>query len=138
MNKNDRAAAAKQILLAQTYLWNGHRNEAIHTADRAVALDKGEAALHAAGSTYTEAGQSAKALAIASQLAVRVEPEPQLYGKLLQAGVALKRGDFRTAISLINSVQQISDTWMGVICWVGLTLKRALSPNRSGLVTLIR
>jgi tetratricopeptide (TPR) repeat protein len=69
--------------------------------------------LHAAGVVYVDAGQLPKAQAIASQLLARVEPEPQLYGKILQAEILLKQGKIKEAISGLKDAQQISDTWIG-------------------------
>jgi len=44
---------------------------------------------------------------------LRIEPEPQMYGKLLEAETAIKRKDPRQAILLLQTAQKIYDTWLG-------------------------
>jgi len=112
-NKDDSATAAKLIVLAQAQLMARQNALALASTDKAVALDKNESVIHAAGVVYMNAGQVPKAQALASQLLARVEPEPQLYGKLLQAEIALKQGKSKDAISGLKDAQQISDTWIG-------------------------
>jgi predicted Zn-dependent protease len=112
-SKDDSAAAAKLVVLAQAQLMGRQNAPALASIDKAVGLDKNESVLHAAGVVYVDAGQLPKAQAIASQLLARVEPEPQLYGKILQAEILLKQGKIKEAISGLKDAQQISDTWIG-------------------------
>jgi tetratricopeptide (TPR) repeat protein/predicted Ser/Thr protein kinase len=112
-NKDEGAAAQKQVALAQAYLMTAKTAQALASADKAVQLDKGESNLHAAGVVYAEAGRAAKAEVLVSQLKSRVEPEPQLYGKLLEAEILLKKGNAKEAIPLLKDAQQTSDTWIG-------------------------
>ena len=112
-NKDEGAAAQKQVALAQSYLMIGKTAQAVTSADKAVVLDKGESNLHAAGMVYADAGQTAKAEALVTQLKSRVEPEPQLYSKLLEAEILLKKRDAKEAIPLLKDAQQTSDSWIG-------------------------
>jgi tetratricopeptide (TPR) repeat protein len=112
-NQDPGAAAQKQVALAQAYLSAGKPAQAVGAADKAVTLDKGESTLHAAGVVYAEAGQATKAQALVEQLKSRVEPDPQLYGKLLEAEILLKKGDAKGAIPILKDAQQSSDSWIG-------------------------
>jgi len=111
--KNDDGAATKYIVLAQAQLLAGHAAAAQAAADKAVALSKEESLVYSAGHVYMEAGQAAKAAELATQLSLRIEPEPQMYSKLLEAETALKRKDARQAILLLQAAQKIYDTWLG-------------------------
>ena len=112
-NKDNDGAAIKYIVLAQAHLLAGHAAPAQAAAEKAIALDKEESVLYSAGQVFLEAGQAAKAAQAASQLSLRIEPEPQMYGKLLEAETALKRKDPRQAILLLQAAQKIYDTWLG-------------------------
>ena len=112
-SKDASAAATKMIALAQALLLNGRDAQAVSAADQAVAADKSDYIQHAAALVYLQAKQESKAVSIASQLDARVEPEPQLYGKLLDAELALNRRDPKKAIELFKDAKQITDTWLG-------------------------
>ncbi len=112
-NKDNDGAAIKYIVLAQAQLLVGRGAPAQAAAEKAIALDKEESVLYSAGQVFLEAGQAAKAAQAASQLSLRIEPEPQMYGKLLEAETALKRKDPRQAILLLQAAQKIYDTWLG-------------------------
>ncbi len=111
--KDNDSAAMKYIVLAQAHLLAGHAALAQGAAEKAMALDKQESVLYSAGQIYLETGQVAKAAQIASQFSLRIEPEPQMYGKLLEAETVLKRKDPRQAILLLQTAQKIYDTWLG-------------------------
>ncbi|MFI5091090.1 MAG: protein kinase [Terriglobales bacterium] len=112
-SKDNDGAAIKYIVLAQAHLLAGHAAPAQAAAEKAIALDKEESILYSAGQVFLEAGQAAKVAQAASQLSLRIEPEPQMYGKLLEAETALKRKDPRQAILLLQAAQKIYDTWLG-------------------------
>jgi tetratricopeptide (TPR) repeat protein/predicted Ser/Thr protein kinase len=112
-SKDEASAATKLSVLAFALLLSGSRAQALREADRAVALDPEESVSFSAGRVYLEAGEIAKALKLASTLASRIEPEPQIYGKLLEGEVKLKTGDVRQALSAFEAAQKIADTWLG-------------------------
>ncbi|MBZ5631002.1 MAG: protein kinase, partial [Acidobacteriia bacterium] len=112
-NQDKDGTAIKYIVLAQAHLLAGRAAAAQAAADKAVALVKEESVLYSAGQVYLETGQLAKASQLAAQLASRVEPEPQIYGKLLEGETSLKRKDPRLAIQLLQAAQKITDTWLG-------------------------
>jgi serine/threonine protein kinase/tetratricopeptide (TPR) repeat protein len=111
--KDSSAAAVKLIALGAAQLLGGKNSAAADSAEKALALDKQESTEHAAGLIFAAAGQLPKASSLAAEMEAKVEPEPQLYGKLLEAEVALKKNDLKKAISLLKEAQQLSDTWVG-------------------------
>ena len=111
--KDQSAAAAKQIALAQAHLAAGRKPQALSAAEKAIKFDDGASVLHAAGMIAVDAGQPGRALALATQLGSRVEPEPQLYSDLLQGYVALARGNTKDAVVALKAAQAMSDTWLG-------------------------
>src|SRR5262249_25640915 len=58
-------------------------------------------------------GQESKALALAAEMAQRLEPEPQAYAKLLQGEAELAHGKKLDAIKLFQEAQKLADTWLG-------------------------
>ena len=111
--KDQASAAIKLTALASANLLAGNKSQALSAADRAVAANKSESTLFLAGRTYIEAGQLAKALALASQMQSQLGPEPQLYGKLLEGEARLSQGDAKQAINLFQAAQNIADSWFG-------------------------
>lgn len=107
------AAATKMIALAQAYLLQGQLPLAASSAEQATSIEKSDYVLHAAAVIFVQARQDAKAAAISSQLDAQIEPEPQLYGKLLDGELALSRHDPKKAIELFKQANQNSDTWLG-------------------------
>lgn len=112
-NKDAAAAAVKSAALAQAYLLAGRNSQATAAAEKAVTLDKQPSTWHAAGSVLSEAGQEARARSLATQMEASLSSEPQLYGKLLQAKIALDRGNVKNAVSILKDVGQKADTWIG-------------------------
>jgi tetratricopeptide (TPR) repeat protein/predicted Ser/Thr protein kinase len=112
-NKDPGAGAAKSIALAQAELLAGQRAAALAAADKAVSLDKGPSVLHAAGGIYAQVEEFKKADALVAQLKASIDPDPQLYAKLLEAEIALYRKDVKTAVSALKEAQNLADSWLG-------------------------
>ena len=112
-NKTPGLAARKLATLGELLLDRSHTAAAVSTAGRAALSAKDEAVLFEAAHVDIEAGQDAKAQALSSQLSGRLEPDPQAYAFLIQAGLKLKRGDAPEAIRLIREAQKRADTWLG-------------------------
>jgi tetratricopeptide (TPR) repeat protein/predicted Ser/Thr protein kinase len=111
--KDSAGAAQKSILLAEALLAKGDKAQALAAADRAVAWESGPVILFSAARLHVEAGEFSKSQAWISQLEAKIEPEPQVYGKLLRGEMALQRGDTKAALAAFDSAQKISDTWLG-------------------------
>ena len=107
--KNNSAAAIKMAALAAA---DRNRAKGAEMAAQALATDKDRGVAFSAARAFLEAGQPAKALAIASDLARQLEPEPQAYAKLLQAEAILEKSP-REAITLLQDAGKLMDTWLG-------------------------
>ena len=105
--------AAYLLLTAEAKLASGKGAEAAADAKAALARDAGDTNKFSAGRIYVEAGQSAAALAIASNLAKNLDAESQGHAKLLEGEVSLKRGETKKAIVAFSEAQKLSDTWLG-------------------------
>jgi tetratricopeptide (TPR) repeat protein/tRNA A-37 threonylcarbamoyl transferase component Bud32 len=112
-NQNNDGTCYKLALLAYTNLLRGRAREAVTAADQAVAGTKNEGVLFVAARVYLGAGQEKRALALASDLSPRIEPEPQVYAKLIEGEALMARGKAREAIGLFQDAQKLADTWLG-------------------------
>ncbi|MDA2928638.1 protein kinase [Acidobacteria bacterium AH-259-O06] len=112
--KNNAAAAArKSATLSSAYLAAGQTGPALEAADQAVTESKEERVLLEGARVYLKAGREVKALQLASKLGVRLEPEPQVYAKLIEGEVQLNRGSLQETITLFRKAQDLLDTWLG-------------------------
>ena len=111
--KDPASAGTKSIALAQAYIAKGDKSKAMAAAEQAMKLNPDQSILMAAGEIYIAAGDMSKAGKLATQLSSRIEPEPQIYGQLLQGSMALKRNQIKEAIQAFESAQKISNTWLG-------------------------
>jgi tetratricopeptide (TPR) repeat protein len=111
--KDQGSAATKSIALAQAYLSKGEKGKAVAAADQAVKLSPDPSTLMAAGDVYINGNDLGRATKVVGQLASRIEPEPQLYGLLLQGDLALKKNQIKDAIDAFQKAQKISNTWLG-------------------------
>lgn len=50
---------------------------------------------------------------LAGQLTQRLEPDPQIYAKLIAGEVQLKDGNAREAVNIFQEAQKIGDSWLG-------------------------
>jgi tetratricopeptide (TPR) repeat protein len=111
--KNASAEAIKLLALAQAYLSAGDKSRAVDATQRALSLDKQTSSEFAAAVIYVDAGQATKAATIAQELETRIEPEPQMYAKLLRGEIALKTGTPLQALQAFQQAQQLADSWLG-------------------------
>jgi tetratricopeptide (TPR) repeat protein len=111
--KESGGAAFKTIALGQAYLAQTDKKKALSAADSAVKLDPEPSVLMAAGELYVNAGDTARAAKLVAQLSAKIEPEPQLYGALLQGSISLSRGQRMEAIQAFEKAQKISNSWLG-------------------------
>ncbi len=110
---NPAYAAIKMGALGQAHLLRGNKAAAVAAADRALATAKTNEVSVAAARIYLEAGQAAKARAVAAELGKRLAPDWQAYSKLIAGEALSKRGSVREAIGVFQEAQKISDTWLG-------------------------
>ena len=106
-------AADKSIMLAEAYLAQGKKAEAVAASDRAVSLSGREEILFAAGCVFCRAGADDKARTAAAELGRRVQDIHLAYAKLLGGHLSLERGDGANARKLFDEAQGLVDTWLG-------------------------
>ena len=111
-NKNPDGAASKLATLAQVQLVAGNASEGARTADRALAASHEIPVQFWAARAYIAANQDPKALAIAHDLGVKLDSDPQAYGKIVEGEIQLKHGKAQDAVKLFLDSRKIADTWM--------------------------
>src|SRR6185437_16509893 len=111
--KDPASAGIKAIALAQAYIAKGDKAKALNATAEAMKLNPDQSILMAAGEIYIAAGDMSKAGKLATQLSGKIEPEPQIYGQLLEGSMALKHNQIKEAIQAFESAQKISNTWLG-------------------------
>ena len=112
-NHDSDAAAVKLLAAAEAHLAVPDLSAALAEAERAVSLSRGENILYPAARVYLAAGREARALALATELAGRLEPDPQAYAELIRGEVDLARGKPADAIRRFVAAKKIADTWAG-------------------------
>jgi len=106
-------AAEKYLMLANIQLTQGNNTQAAQTAAKALDTHSHEAILYGAAEVYLKVGQTDKARELAGQLNKKLEPEPQVYAKLIGGQMSIARGDAQNAIILFQEAQETLDTWLG-------------------------
>jgi eukaryotic-like serine/threonine-protein kinase len=112
-NKNADGAANKLTTLAEARLLSGNPSQAARDAQSALALSKQTDVMFWGARAYIGANQDQKALGLARQLADRLQPDPQAYGKLIEGEIELKNKKPQEALKLFLDSRKIADTWMG-------------------------
>jgi predicted Ser/Thr protein kinase/Flp pilus assembly protein TadD len=111
---NDKASAAgKQAMLAEAQLALGQKDAATATVEQAMAANQDDGIEFTAATIFIEAGKPARAKTIAAGLGKRLQPEPQIYAKLIEGALLLKQGNAQAAIQAFGDAQKLSDTWLG-------------------------
>jgi tetratricopeptide (TPR) repeat protein len=113
--KRTDSANRKLATLAAALLLAGDKRGAIAAADEAaknVSTSHDEHALYTAAHALLEAGEEKLALSIASQLEAQIEPELQLYGKLIQGEALLRRAKPRDALVRFEEAKRLGDAWL--------------------------
>jgi tetratricopeptide (TPR) repeat protein len=114
-NFGDRAAA-KYAKQAYAQLLRGQKAPAVAAAEKALANSKAVNIRFLAARVFVEAGQPAKATALMKELSADVHPEPQAYGKIIEAQMAMTARDPRSAIKLLTEANELVGTdgiWIG-------------------------
>src|SRR5579859_2818919 len=110
---DDSTLAAHLILLAEAKLAAGKASDAAADAKSALAHDNSGTVQFSAGRIFIEAGQTAPAQSLASQLSSQLDRDDQAYAKLLEGEALLKRGEAKRAVTLFEEAEQLADTWIG-------------------------
>jgi eukaryotic-like serine/threonine-protein kinase len=111
---NDKPRAArKQAMLAEAQLTLGQKDFAMTSAEKAITTDQDDGIEFIAASVFIEGGQTARAKTISAALSKRLQPEPQIYAKLIEGELHLHQGDALGAIQAVGDAQKLSDSWIG-------------------------
>ncbi len=110
---NKAGAGGKQAMLAEAELALGHKAAAAATAEKAIATSQDDGVEFIAAGVFIESGKAPRAKAIAAEMGKRLEPEPQVYAKLIEGELQLLQGDARGAIQIFGDAQKLSDSWLG-------------------------
>jgi eukaryotic-like serine/threonine-protein kinase len=111
--KNPDRAAAKLVAAAYAQLLRGRTMPAVSAAEKALQNSDALKIKFLAGRVFAIAGATARAQAMAAQLASAVPPEPQAMSKIILGSLALAAGDPRRAIALFTEANATLDTWIG-------------------------
>jgi tetratricopeptide (TPR) repeat protein/tRNA A-37 threonylcarbamoyl transferase component Bud32 len=111
--KSGALAAAKFVAAGEAKLLRGDAAGATKDAQAAVAAAPIDGVRASAGLLLARAGRRAEAEALAAELEKRLEPDPQSYGKLIRAEVALSANQARAAVDLAREAGKLADTWLG-------------------------
>ena len=112
-DKNKSEAALKQIALAQAYLATGAKAKAVTTAMAAFDDRTDEPAALPAAEILIEAGDEARAMAMASQLDTRFDAQARAYAHVIDGLIQLHRKNYHEAVTEFEAAQKLSDTWLG-------------------------
>ncbi|HEX7958746.1 MAG TPA: tetratricopeptide repeat protein, partial [Terriglobales bacterium] len=105
-------AARKLIVLGQAYLLRGENLSAVQSAEKAVAASKDQNVLYSAAIINLRAGKEKRALEIAQDLEGRLDPEPQVFGKLIEAEAHIQHGHPTDGVRIATEAQKLADTWL--------------------------
>lgn len=106
--KSNRADAATKKLatLAECRAW------AALAKDAAKSANGDPHALFTAARAFIAGGHAEDASRIASQLGAQVEPELQMYGKLIEGEVLLNQSNAQEALKRFESARTLADSWL--------------------------
>jgi tetratricopeptide (TPR) repeat protein len=113
MQNNVDRAAAKLTALAHVQLLRGRRDLASAAATKAIATSQAIRTRLLAARLLIDAGQPAKAEAVAMQLASELPVEAQASAKILEGDLALAAGKLPQAIKALGDANDLLDTWIG-------------------------
>jgi serine/threonine protein kinase/Tfp pilus assembly protein PilF len=111
--KNPDRAAAKLAALAYAELQRQRIGPARAAAGNAIAASQAIRPRLLAARVLVEAGDIPGAQAVAAQLAKEPQVEAKASAKVLLGSIAIKKGDYDTAIMVLTEANTQLDTWMG-------------------------
>jgi tetratricopeptide (TPR) repeat protein len=112
-NEQRDRAARKLAVLAQTHVLRGDNGPAVAAAEEALAASRAMRTRLLVARVFVEAGEVARARALAEELASEFQAEPRAYAKIIEGKAALKDGNPRQAITLLTEANELFDTWLG-------------------------
>ena len=110
--KNADAAAIKLNYLAYLYLTQGDNKAALAAADRALTSSRDPIILYGAGHIAVEAGQTAKAISLSSELDSKPSSDFRSYADLLQGEAELRNRNATNALNKFQEAKRLADSWL--------------------------
>jgi eukaryotic-like serine/threonine-protein kinase len=113
--KNTKRAALKFLSAANAYVQRGQHAPAASMADKALQQSNITIVKFLAAQIFVETGAIEKAQGLATELSKSTESwdDARVYGKIIEAQIALKKKDARQAIRLLTDANNMLDTWVG-------------------------
>ncbi len=111
--KSGTLTSSKLAALATARRLSGKLPQSLADAEKVLSLDKSETIAYQTAHFYVEAGQEAKAAAIAASLGGQLLPEPRAYGGIIEGEILLKKGNAGEAARRFLDAQKLVDTWIG-------------------------
>jgi tetratricopeptide (TPR) repeat protein len=113
--KNAMRAALKFLSAANAHLQAGQKGPAAAAAEKALQQSTVTIVQFLAAQIFVETGAIDKARTLAGDLSKSNEPwdDARVYGKIIEAQIALKKKDSRQAIRLLTDANNVLNTWVG-------------------------
>ena len=111
--KNVNRAGIKFTSIGLVHALRGANASAIAATDQALVHSKTMQVRFLAARVYVEAGAVDKAKALAVSLTAELPAGPQAHGKIILGEIALKEGDARESVRILNEANALVDTWLG-------------------------
>jgi eukaryotic-like serine/threonine-protein kinase len=114
-NKNTMRAALKFLSAGNAHLQGRHNGPAAAMADKALQQSTVTIVKFLAAQIFVETGAIDKAQALAAELSKSTEAwdDARVYGKIIEAQIALKKKDPQQAIKILTDANTVLDTWVG-------------------------
>jgi tetratricopeptide (TPR) repeat protein len=109
---NRSAMAVKYVALSEAHRNQARPQEAIAAARRAIEINKGESVILAAARVLLSLGREAEVKRLAIDLDKGIGGYRRPYARLLEAELALRRGDTPAAVEHLIAGQKMADLWL--------------------------
>jgi len=111
--QNQAAVAAKYVALAEAHSHARRKADALRAVRKALEISRSEEVAVPSAIVLISAGAVPEAEALARELGGQLEPHRRAYGKLIEAELALSRGQLVEASEALRVAQKLADLWLG-------------------------
>ena len=109
---NRPALATKYLALAEARVGQGRPSDAVTAVQRALDASRQDNVLLPAARLYLTLDREADALSLARELHARATEQARAYADIVNAEVAMRRGQAMQAIDTLRSVVEATDLWL--------------------------
>jgi len=106
------AAATKYLALAESFVADGRKDEAVNAARQALELAGSDAHVVPAARVMIEAGQLPDAVSLLTELSKKLRPQSRAYGRMIQGMIASAQGEHIYAIDNLRKAVEFADLWL--------------------------